>query len=197
MEANTRQGYVSVIKKYLLPEFGSIRMIEILPSHVREFLRRLTDAGKSAMTVQRCKAVLSSIFTTALNDQVIVLHLCRGVVAPPVVAKPLTIVSPAEFEAIVAALPDEQSRLLVQLVIEGGLRWGELTEIRLSDLDTVTRMLTVARTVAELRPSYHPTGGAVPGQGLSEEPGVPPDQTHQLFGSPHHRLCGGAWAWQR
>jgi hypothetical protein len=45
------------------------RMSEILPSHVRAFLRRLTVDGRSAMTVQRCKTVLSSIFTTALNDQ--------------------------------------------------------------------------------------------------------------------------------
>ncbi|MBC6467258.1 tyrosine-type recombinase/integrase [Actinomadura alba] len=158
MEANTRQGYISVIEKYLLPEFGAIRMIEILPSHVRDFLRRLTDAGKSAMMVQRCKTVLSSIFTTALNDQVIALHPCRGVAVPPVVAKPLTIVSPAEFEAIVEALPDEQSRLLAETALEGGLRWGELTELRLGDLDPVTRMLTVARTVVELRPGYHPSG---------------------------------------
>jgi hypothetical protein len=36
-----------VIKRYLLPEFGAMRMIEILPSHVRDFLRRLTEAGRS------------------------------------------------------------------------------------------------------------------------------------------------------
>jgi hypothetical protein len=88
MEANTRQGYTSVIKGYLLPEFGAMRMIEIVPSHVRDFLRRLTDSGRSATTAQRCKTVLSSIFTTALNDQVIFLHPCSGVAAPPVPAKP-------------------------------------------------------------------------------------------------------------
>ncbi|WP_460350168.1 tyrosine-type recombinase/integrase [Actinoallomurus acanthiterrae] len=81
MEANTRQGYTSVIKGYLLPEFGAMRMIETLPSHVRDFLRRLTDSGRSATTVQRCKTVLSSIFTTALNDQVIFLH--RGPAPAP------------------------------------------------------------------------------------------------------------------
>ncbi|MEV5754678.1 tyrosine-type recombinase/integrase [Actinoallomurus sp. NPDC052308] len=159
MEANTRQGCTSVIKGYLLPEFGGMRMIEILPSHVRDFLRRLTDSGRSATTVQRCKTVLSSIFTTALNDQVIFLHPCSGVAAPPVPAKPLKIVTPAEFEAIVAALPDEQSRLLAEVAIEGGLRWGELVELRLGDLDSATRMLTIARTVVELRPEFHPSGG--------------------------------------
>jgi integrase len=159
MEANTRQGYTSVIELYLLPEFGAMRMSEILPSHVRDFLRRLTDGGKSATTVQRCKTVLSSVFTTALNDQVIFLHPCSGVTAPPAPRRPLRIVTPAEFDAIVEALPDEQSRLLAEVAIEGGLRWGELVELRMGDLDAETGLLTVARTVVELRPRFHPNGG--------------------------------------
>jgi integrase len=159
MEANTRQGYTLTIERHLLGEFGAMRMNEILPSHVRDFIRRLTNAGTSPTTLQRCKTVLSSIFTTALGDQVIFLHPCVGVSVPPVVAQPLAIVTPAEFDAVVAALPDEQSRLLAEVAIESGLRWGELAELRRGDLGPETAMLTVARTVVELRPKYHPTGG--------------------------------------
>ncbi|HEX6471791.1 MAG TPA: hypothetical protein VF069_22015 [Streptosporangiaceae bacterium] len=120
MEANTRQGYTAVVDRYLLPEFGAMRMSEILPSHVRAFLRRLAEEGRSATMVHRCKTVLSSIFSTALNDQVIFLHPCRGVAAPPVPHRPLRIVTPAEFEAIVAALSAEQWRLLAEVAIGGG-----------------------------------------------------------------------------
>jgi integrase len=151
--------YTAVVERYLLPEFAAMRMSEILPSHVRVFLRRLTDAGRSAMTVQRCRTVLSSIFTTALNDQVIFLHPCRGVAAPPVTQKPLRIVTPTEFASIVAALPGEQWRLLAEVAIGGGLRWGELVELRLGDLDMDSAVLTVARTLVELRPRFHPDGG--------------------------------------
>lgn len=42
------------------------------------------------------------------------------------------------------------SRLLVETAIETGLRWGELSELRPSDLDLHTRMLTVSRAVSEL-----------------------------------------------
>lgn len=159
MEANTRQGYTAVVERYLLPEFGAMRMSEILPSHVRAFLGRLTVDGRSAMTVQRCRTVLSSIFTTALNDQIIFLHPCSGVAAPPVPSKPLRIVTPTEFASIVAALPGEQWRLLAEVAIGGGLRWGELVELRLGDLDADSGVLTVARTLVELRPRFHPDGG--------------------------------------
>jgi integrase len=56
-------------------------------------------------------------------------------------------------------LPDAQSRLLVETAIESGLRWGELTELRVLDIEFATRMLTVSRAVVPLTPRFHPDGG--------------------------------------
>src|SRR6266851_5683994 len=49
-------------------------------------------------------------------------------------------------------------RLLVETDIETGLRWGELTELRVSDMDLITRVLTISRTVVQVDPKFHPTG---------------------------------------
>lgn len=54
--------------------------------------------------------------------------------------------------------PDAISRLLIETDIETGLRWGELTELRIEDLDTGTRLLTVSRAVVQVDPKFHPTG---------------------------------------
>ena len=43
--------------------------------------------------------------------------------------------------------------------IESGMRWGELTETRVGDLDFATCILTVSRAVVELAPDDHPDGG--------------------------------------
>jgi hypothetical protein len=40
-----------------------------------------------------------------------------------------------------------------------GLRWGELTELRMRDIDFPTRMLTVSRAVVEVNAKFHPAGG--------------------------------------
>ncbi|MEU5850668.1 hypothetical protein [Saccharopolyspora shandongensis] len=45
MGLNTRQGYQQIIQKYLFEEFRSMRMNEILPDHIRDFLRRLQTHG--------------------------------------------------------------------------------------------------------------------------------------------------------
>ena len=49
-------------------------------------------------------------------------------------------------------------RLLVETDIESGLRWGELTELRVKDLDRPTRMLTVSRVVVELSKRFQVDG---------------------------------------
>lgn len=39
-----------------------------------------------------------------------------------------------------------------------GARWGELTELRVRDLDHRSRILTVSRAVVEVNPKFHPEG---------------------------------------
>ena len=149
IEGSTRERYTYMIRKHLMPEFGAMRMIDILPEHVRDWMRSQKASGLSAATIAGNKTILSAIFTTALNDQVVFLHPCAGVKTPTVARKPRVIVAPAQYDAIHQALPGPVSRLMVETAIESGLRWGELTELRTHDIDPATRMLTVARAVTE------------------------------------------------
>ena len=48
--------------------------------------------------------------------------------------------------------------MLIETDIESGLRWGELTELRVADLDSRTRILTVSRAVVQVNPKFHPDG---------------------------------------
>jgi integrase len=104
-------------------------------------------------------SILNAIFTTALADEVVTIHPSRGVKTPPVPKKPPRIITAAEFDLLYRALPDADARLLVETDIESGLRWGELTELRVRDLDPVTRILTVSRAVVVVPADEHPSGG--------------------------------------
>lgn len=159
IEATTRQSYTYSIHKHLMPEFGPMRMIDILPEHVRTWVAALKNAGATPVTIRYNKVLLSAIFTTALNDQVVFIHPCKGVKTPTVPQKPRTIITPEQFGRVLEALPDDMLRLLAETKIETGLRWGELTELRMSDIDLATRMLTVSRAVVEVNAKFHPDGG--------------------------------------
>ena len=154
IEHTTRQRYSYQISKYLVPEFGAMRMADIAPVHVREWITKLKDRGVSASTIADLKTILSAIFTTALNDQIAAIHPCRGVKTPTVARKPRTIVTPEQFDLIHSGLPGARWRMLVELDVETGLRWGELTELRVRDFHAATRMLTVARAVVEINARF-------------------------------------------
>ena len=157
IEASTRERYTYMIAKHLMPEFGPMRMIDILPEHVRAWITHQKATGLSASTIAGNKTILSAIFTTALTDQVVFLHPCVGVKTPTVARQPRVIVTPDQYNAIHHALRGPTAQIMVETAIESGLRWGELTELRPVDLELRTRMLTVSRAVTETSAL---TGGA-------------------------------------
>jgi integrase len=159
LEPTTREKYTYYLGAHIMPELGSMRMADIFPEHIREWIASMQRKGQSPWTIQYCKSsILSSIFTTSLNDQVTYIHPCRGVKLPTVPSTPRSIITPEQFDEIYTALPNADAQLLVETAIESGLRWGELAELRVRDLDLVSRVLTVSRKVIELGRKFHPDG---------------------------------------
>lgn len=152
IEATTRENYTYLLNRYILPELGSMRIVEILPGHVREWVTRLQSVHDCRPpTIQKCKVILDAILTTALNDQITFLHAGKGVKTPPVATRPRRIITAEQFERVLGELDDDTMRLLVETDIESGLRWGELTELRVKDIDFHTGLLTISRVVVHLR----------------------------------------------
>jgi integrase len=160
LEPGVRSNYAGHIRNHLLPFFGPMKMRDIMPEHVRQWVTWMKDKDASAQTIKYSKgSVLNAILTTALADEVVTIHASHGVKTPPAPSKPRLIITPAQFDRLYQALPDTDARLLVETDIESGMRWGELTEIRVHDLDFDTRMLTISRAVVELTQDDHPDGG--------------------------------------
>lgn len=159
VEATTRQGYTYQMYRHLMPAFGSVPMVEVTRAMVRQWIADLVNAGVQPPSIAGLKLLLSAVFTTALDDDLVSVHPCRGVKTPHVARTPRRIVTPEQFDRIYRCIPDEEMRLLVETDVETGLRWGELTELRVADLDAQSRMLTVSRAVVSLARKFHPTGG--------------------------------------
>jgi integrase len=47
---------------------------------------------------------------------------------------------------------------VVEVDIDSGMRWGELTELRVKDFDFSNHLVTVSRAVVEVNAKFHPTG---------------------------------------
>ena len=131
----------------------------VLPNEAREWITQLHhQLDVNPPTIVKCKVVLDAIFTTAFNDQVVFIHPGKGVKTPPVATQPRRIITAVQYQRVHDALPDDTMRLLVETSIESGLRWGEITELRVRDLDLHSGVLTVSRTVVELTGRHRPDG---------------------------------------
>jgi integrase len=160
LEPGVRSEYLRQIRRHLLPFFGPMKMRDIMPEQVRQWVTTMQAQDVPARTIQYCKvSILNAIFTTALDDEVVTVHPSRGVKTPTVPQKPRRIITAAEFDLLYKALPDADAQLLIETDVESGLRWGELTELRVRDLDPVSRILTVSRAVVEVPRDDHPSGG--------------------------------------
>ena len=109
-------------------------------------------------TIRYAMTVLSAIFTTALNDQITFLHPCMGVKTPAIASKRRRIITPEQFGALYAALPTREMQLLVETDVETGLRWGELIELRVKDVDWDSGVITVSRVSGEITAEFNPDG---------------------------------------
>jgi integrase len=158
MELSTRQDYTSAIHRHIMWFFGPMRMRDISPGEVREWITALKARGVSPRRIEYCKSsILNAIFTAAQDDGVIVVHPGHRVATDPVPRRPRRIITAQQFDAVYAALPDSDTQLLVETAIETGLRWGELAELRVKDIDP-SGVVTVSRAVIAVSRKHHPEG---------------------------------------
>jgi integrase len=158
MELTTRQNYTYSLNRHIMPTFAGYRMIDVLPADVREWVTTLQQDGAKPPTIRYAMTVLSAIFTTALNDQITFLHPCMGVKSPAIASKRRRIITPEQFGIIHDSLPTRDLQLLVETDVETGLRWGELIELRVKDIDWDTGVVTVSRVAGELAANFNPDG---------------------------------------
>lgn len=159
VQVKTRETYTYQVSAHFMEFFGDKKMLEIRSTDVKAWLTERKKAGVSAANCKRLKTVLSTIFSNALQDEIIPANPCQYVKTEKVPKKALQIISPKQFDQFYSAIIGDMSKLLVEVAIETGMRWGELTELRVKDFDLSRCLLTVARAVVQVNRKFHPEGG--------------------------------------
>ncbi len=125
--------YCDLLDRRILPPLGDLHVDQITPALVRDWYSRL-DASKPR---QRAHAyvLLRTVCTTAVADELLAANPCRirggGQAKRASETEPATL---EELATIVQEIP-VRLRLMVQLAAWCAMRYGELAELRRSDLD--------------------------------------------------------------
>ena len=145
----TRGDYAQVLRDHIYPAFGALPVTAITPAAVREWHAALKDKTGPTMRAH-AYGLLRTIMNTAVADEVIAANPCRvrggGSVKR---AKKIRPASLPELEALVEALPGKY-RLMALLACWCGMRFGELAELRHSDIDLRSGVVHVRRGVVRV-----------------------------------------------
>jgi integrase len=145
LKPRTREHYRSLLDRQILPELGPLPLAIITPAAVRQWHAGL---GSRTPTLRaHAYGLLRTILGTALDEELVRTNPChvRGA-ASTRRAKTIRPATLDELAAIVEAMP-EKYRLMVLLASWCAMRFGELAELRRSDIDVTNGVIRVRRGV--------------------------------------------------
>ncbi len=145
LKPRTRQHYQQLLDRFLLPEFGDAAITSITSAQVRAWHNSL--GTRTPTLIAHAYSLLRTITRSAVADEVIPASPCtlpragssKRVHQP----KPATL---SELRVLVAAMP-EHLTVATLLAAWCALRYGELFELRRSDVDLDAGVLRVRRGV--------------------------------------------------
>ncbi len=148
LSPNTRRNYRERFEKNVKPVIGSMQIGDVKPLHCKIILNQMNDSYAGA-TIRQAYIAMGAMFRAALDNNVISKHPMDGVRYN----KPVRDVSDIKFLTV------EEQRLFMQaasrshnyrqyaLILETGLRTGEMIGLTWDDIDWKKRTLTVSKTL--------------------------------------------------
>ena len=139
--------YKITLAKQLYPAFADWPLKAITPAAVREWFGGTLKSSTGPTQRAHAYALLRTILGTAVEDDLIPANPCRIRGAGQAKrARKIIPASLAELEALTLAMP-ARYRLMVLLAAWCALRFGELAELRRSDIDVRNKVVRIRRGV--------------------------------------------------
>jgi len=135
LRPRSHEKYAQVLRLYLLPHIGHIRLTKLTPAQVQKMLNQLVASGLSPSTAQYCHAVLRRALGQAEKWGMVARNVAKMVDTPKgerKKAQPLTL---EQIHALLEQARGHRLYALFVLAVSLGLRQGELLGLRWQDVD--------------------------------------------------------------
>ncbi|MGW4042418.1 tyrosine-type recombinase/integrase [Streptomyces sp. NPDC004721] len=111
--------YAGLLRLWINPRMGGYELSAVRPIHVKEWLGGLQKAGLSASRARTAYRVLSQVFASAVDNDLIAVTPCRGIKLPRLPETEPHILSTREIERMASNLNPPHD-LLVKLLAYAG-----------------------------------------------------------------------------
>lgn len=152
LKASTVGRYEYVISHYIVPDLGTVMLRDLTAEKLSVFFSRLQDRGLSCKSTRDVGVLLKTIFKVVKKK----CHCdCPGrdVELPAYRSKKVEVFADHEIAALAQKVLDapDITGLCVLLILNTGLRLGEICALRKSDIDYRSGFLRIERSAARVR----------------------------------------------
>jgi hypothetical protein len=140
--------YGGLLRLHVKPALGRYDLVDLTPPRIRAWRKELLDGGLGDVTVAKCYRFLRAVLNTAVDDELIRRNPCRIKGAGSEASPERPVASPAQVQALTAAMP-ERWQALVLLAVSCSLRWGELMALKRADVDLRRATVRVLRSLSD------------------------------------------------
>ena len=151
LKASTVGRYEYVISHYIVPDLGTVMLHELTAEKLSAYFKRLQNRGLSSKTARDIGVLLKTIFKVVKKK----CHCdCPGrdVELPAYRGKKIEVFSDHEIALLAQKILEapDITGLCILLVLNTGLRLGEICALRKSDIDYRSGFLRIERSAARV-----------------------------------------------
>jgi integrase len=149
LRKRTAEEYKLVLRRYVRPYLGGLRLDRVTPLEVQGMIRELDRRGLGPRTIRYAHAVLSGAMRQAVRWRMIAMNPASDVDLPRMKRREMAALSPAQADAFQAAIRGTPHEALFLTMLATGLRPAEALALRWQELDLTGGRLVVRRTLPE------------------------------------------------
>lgn len=159
VKQSTFVSYSTYINKHISPEIGKIKLVDLRVDMLQKFFNDKAENGRldgqgglSEKTLRNLYTMLSTALKQAYENSLINKNLAELVKLPKIVKKEMRVLSLSEQKELIAALRSSQERYKVGILIclTTGIRIGELCGLQWRDINELSNVMSIRRTVNRL-----------------------------------------------
>jgi len=148
VKPSTKRSYDCELRVHILPALGAIRIANVSPLHIERLLQSRLEGGSSPKTVRNLVGLLQSIFSVAVDNDLIPRSPVRDRHKPRVTRCEKPVWSPHQLRLIVDSVP-KGHRSLFQCAMLTGARLGELLGLQWKHVDFDAHKLEIKQALWE------------------------------------------------
>lgn len=149
VEATTAKADGVRRRKHLDPRWGSVAIGSITRHDVKAWAVQLRGTGISPGTVQRIVHLFSASLNAAVDAEVIESNPASRIRLPKGAQEQERFLTHDDYDAVRAQLDTMQDQLVTDVLVNVGLRWGEMAGLHWSRIDLARGVLMVVETFEE------------------------------------------------